>query len=229
MKDRLHQECYTRSCRELEEKKRLCYKEENGVTQQKLTQHSVHHDQESRTASLLRDQIRKLQQRLEFIEDTRVFQDPDSPSSFGSAHVSHQALIPSSSKKPGHESRMQRKYTRWYEFSRKRFLIVNLPGECLENDTMIQEILQHHRGFLQKRTNWEKWEWRAIANQYVYPVFNDNVRKMSCTTQIVLSLWLTIPRVLGFVLEVAWQFRVILPRRCILDNSLATRNFRAGV
>ena len=68
----------------------------------------MHQDQESRTLSLLRDQIQKLQDRLEFIEDSKIFQDPDSPSSFGSAHVSHQALIPSSSKKPCRESRMQR-------------------------------------------------------------------------------------------------------------------------
>ena len=57
--------------------------------------------------SLLRDQIRKLQERLEFIEDSKIFQDPDSPSSFGSAHVSHQDLVPSSSKKRSRESRMQ--------------------------------------------------------------------------------------------------------------------------
>ena len=65
-------------------------------------------DQESRTASLLRDQIQKLQDRLEFIEDSKIFQDPDSPSSFGSAHVAHQALITPSSRKPGGESRMHR-------------------------------------------------------------------------------------------------------------------------
>ena len=59
MKNRLHQECSARSCRELEEKKRRCYKEENGVTQQQFSEHSVQHDQESRTVSLLRDQIRK--------------------------------------------------------------------------------------------------------------------------------------------------------------------------
>ena len=56
-------------------------------------------DQESRTASLLRDQILKLQHRLEFIEDSKIFQDPESPSSSGSARVSHEALFPSSSKK----------------------------------------------------------------------------------------------------------------------------------
>ena len=58
--------------------------------------------------SLLRDQVRKLQERLEFIEDSKIFQDPDSQSSFGIAHVPHQALITSSSRKPCRESRMQR-------------------------------------------------------------------------------------------------------------------------
>ena len=58
--------------------------------------------------SLLRDQVRKLQDRLEFIEDSNIFHDPDSPSAFGSAHVSHQALITPSSRKPSRESRMQR-------------------------------------------------------------------------------------------------------------------------
>ena len=56
------------------------------INQQKLNEFSMQHDQESRTASLLRDQVR--------------------PSSFGSAHVSHQALITSSLRKPSRESRM---------------------------------------------------------------------------------------------------------------------------
>ena len=52
--------------------------------------------------SLLRDQVRKLQERLDFIEDSKIIQDPDLRSSFGSAHVSHQAFEPS------RDSRMQR-------------------------------------------------------------------------------------------------------------------------
>ena len=109
MKNHLHQECYARSCQEIEELKRRCYKEENEVTRQKkLNEYSVQHDQESQTVSLLRDQIRKLQERLDFIEDSKIFQDPDLRSSFGSAHVSHQALVTSSSKKPSRDSRMQR-------------------------------------------------------------------------------------------------------------------------
>ena len=100
---RVHQEYYTRSCQEIEEMRRRCYEEEHGVSQQKVNEYSMQQDQESRTA----DQIRKLQDRLEF-EDSNIFQDPDSPSSFGSAHFSHQALITPSSRKPCRESRLQR-------------------------------------------------------------------------------------------------------------------------
>ena len=64
MKNRLHQECYARSCQEIEELRRRCYKEEHEVTQRKMNEYSMQHDQESRTVSLLRDQILKLQQRL---------------------------------------------------------------------------------------------------------------------------------------------------------------------
>ena len=108
MSSHLHQACYTRSCQEIEELRRRCYKEENGITRQKLNEYFMQQYQESRTLSLLRDQIRKLHDGLEIIEDSKIFQDPDSPSSFGSAHVSHQALIPSSSKNPSREYRMQR-------------------------------------------------------------------------------------------------------------------------
>ena len=99
MNKRLHQECYAISCQEIEELRRRCFHEESGVTRQKLNQCSMQQGQESPTASLSRDQIQKLEDWLEFIEVSKIFQDPDSSSSFGSAHVSHQALIPSSSKK----------------------------------------------------------------------------------------------------------------------------------
>ena len=59
-------------------------------------------------------------------------QDPDSQSSFGSVHVSHQALMPSSSKMPSRESRMQRN-TREDMSIPEAFLIVNLPEEHLKN------------------------------------------------------------------------------------------------
>ena len=51
MKNRLNQECYARSCQEIEELKRRCYQEENEVTQQKMNEYTMQHDQESRTMS----------------------------------------------------------------------------------------------------------------------------------------------------------------------------------
>ena len=86
MKNRLHQESYARSCQELEELKMRCYKEENGVTQQKSNEYSMPQDQESRTVNLLGDQVQRLQEPLEFIQDSKIFYDPDSPSSYDSAY-----------------------------------------------------------------------------------------------------------------------------------------------
>ena len=56
--------------------------------------------------------------------------------------------------------------------------------------------------------------------------FSVRARQNIQTVESVLCLWLTLPWVLGLVLK-AWQFRVISPRRCICQNSLTKRNFRA--
>ena len=82
MKNRLHRECYARSCQEIEELRRRCQQEGNAVRRRKLGEFPMQHDQESRTVSVLQDQVRRLQERLEFIEDSKIFQDSDSPSSF---------------------------------------------------------------------------------------------------------------------------------------------------
>ena len=108
MKDHLHQESHARSCREIEELKRRCYQEENIEKQRRLEAIPTQHDQESRTVSLLRDQVRRLQERLEFFEDPKIFHDPDSLSSYDSTYAPHQALISSSSNKSRRESRMLR-------------------------------------------------------------------------------------------------------------------------
>ena len=74
----------------------------------RLKKNPMQHDQESRTVSLLRDQVRRLRGLLEFIEDSKIFYDPDSPSSYDSAYVLHQAPITSSAKKPSWEVGMPR-------------------------------------------------------------------------------------------------------------------------
>ena len=89
MRNRLHQEACARSCQEIEELRRRRCKEENGVTREKLNEYSMQQAQESRTVSLSRDQIQNLQDQVEILEDSKMFQDLDSPSSFGSEHVSH--------------------------------------------------------------------------------------------------------------------------------------------
>ena len=102
MKSRLHQECYARSCQEFKKPRRRCYQEENTEKQQRQ------HDQESRTVSLLRDEVRRLQELLVYIEDSKIIHDPDSPSSYDSTYVPHQALTTSSSRKPSREVGMLR-------------------------------------------------------------------------------------------------------------------------
>ena len=71
--------------------------------------------------SLLRDQSRKLQDRLEFFEVAKIFQDLGSPSSFGSGHVSHQTVIPFEVQKTQPRIENAAKYTRGYEYCRKCF------------------------------------------------------------------------------------------------------------
>ena len=104
-KNRLHQESYARSCQEIEEWKRRCYKEENEVIQQTFDEYSTQHGREWRTVSLLRDQVGNLQQQLDFLKDEKEFHDPDPSSSSSRSHVPHQPLVTSSTRrKPSHES-----------------------------------------------------------------------------------------------------------------------------
>ena len=103
MKSLFHQESNARSCRQTEELKRRCYQEENTEKQRRLEEFLAQQNKESRTVSLLRDQVRRLQERLEYIEDSKIFYNPDSPSSYNSICVPHQALITSRSRKPSRE------------------------------------------------------------------------------------------------------------------------------
>ena len=83
--------------------------DENEVTQQKMSEYTMQHDQESRTMSLMRNQNPgNYKNEWNLLKIRKIFQAPDSPSSFGSAHVSHQAIVTSSSRKPSRESRMHR-------------------------------------------------------------------------------------------------------------------------
>ena len=93
MRSHLRQESHARCCQEIEELKRRCCQEVNAARQQKLDELNAQQNQNS-----FKDQVRRRQEQLECIEGSRTFQDPDSPSSYGSTHISHQARIASSSR-----------------------------------------------------------------------------------------------------------------------------------
>ena len=81
------------------------------------------------------------------------------------------------------------------------FWIVNLPVECLKNHTMIQEIWHHHHRGLREEKELRKVGVKNHCNQCLYFAFSKKLRKKVWTTEIVLSLWLTMPRVSGHVLK----------------------------
>ena len=103
MRRHLHQESEARNCQEIEELKRRCCQEVIAARQQKLDELNAQQNQDS-----FQDQVRRLQERQEFIEHSRIFQDPDSPCSYGSTPITHQARIASSSRKPSREARTPR-------------------------------------------------------------------------------------------------------------------------
>ena len=103
MRSHLRQESYARCCQKIEELKRRCCQEVNAAKQQKLDELNAKQNQNS-----FEDQVRRLQERLECMKDSRTFQDPDSPSSYDSTHISHQARMASSSSKPSREPRTRR-------------------------------------------------------------------------------------------------------------------------
>ena len=209
-KSHLHKECYARVCQEIEELKRRCNHEENAAKERKLEEFVAQQDQESRTVNLLRDQVRRLQDRLEFIEDSRIFQDPDSPSSSGSADVTHQAHVSSSSIKPSRETRTPR-ITR---------ADMSIPGDVIDCQPARRDPHELHdisknlatSSGIPRKEGIEKSGSEEPLQSMPSPCFQVRARKKVWTTEIVLCLWQTMLRVVGLVLKVAWEFRVILPR-----------------
>ena len=66
-KNRLHQESYTRNRQEIEELRRRCYKEENKLSQYRLDEFSMLQERDPNTVSHLKDQIRELQEQVNFM------------------------------------------------------------------------------------------------------------------------------------------------------------------
>ena len=124
MKDHLHQECYARSCREIEEfKKRHCSLQEGKYCQKN------NEDCKNFLCSVIRnheqwvywgDQRRRLYEWWESVEDSKSFTILTYWAVM-TTHVPHQVLITSSSRKAQPRSWNAAKYTREYECSWKHF------------------------------------------------------------------------------------------------------------
>ena len=184
------------------------------------------HDQESRTMSLLWNQVRRLQELLEFSEDSKIFHDPKLTEQLW------QYLRSSSS-------------SCYFEFKSAKLRYWNAAKYLLKKmwdswnrfrlstcSTRFWWITQWFKKFgdiigdSENRRNWKNWERRTVAiNTYI--LLFDESKTNVWMVKNVLCLWLTMPWVLRLVLKV-WQFRVISPRRCICKISLTKRNFRAG-
>ena len=134
-------------CQEFEELKRCCYQEENTEKQRLLEEFLMQHDQESRIVSLLGDQVRNLQERLEIIEDLKSYMT-----------LTHRAVVTYLRSSTSSYS----KHTRKKEVFLETFLIVNMLDETLMNFTNDSINLATLLGTL-RTEGIEKWKRRTIA------------------------------------------------------------------
>ena len=210
MKDRLHQECYARSCWEIEEcLKDVAIKGKYWKKRKRLEEFPSQHDQESRTMSLF-------------------FYDPDSLSSYD-VPTFIKLLLPRVQEKPAAKLECREIHERIWVFL-ETFLIFNMLDDILKNYTMIKEIWQHHRETLMmskilRKEGIENSGREELLQSIPLPCFSVRARKsrrqisLMCMTNHALNIWTCT--------QVAWQFRVISPPRWICKKSLTKRNFRA--
>ena len=146
--------------------------------------------------SLLQDQVRSLQERLEFIEDSEIFQISDSPSSFDSAHVPHQALITSSSRTPSRETKMQRNTREGISISGNVF-VCQLARRDLDDLHNHSRNLATSPGVL-RREGIEKSGSEEPLQSIPLPCFQERARQKSLDGGQITML-----RVLGVALKAA--------------------------
>ena len=153
--------------------------------QRRFKEYPAQHDQESRTVSLF-------------------FQDPDSPSSFGSVHVSHQALITSSSRKPSREVGMPRNTRE----------IMSIPGNVFDRQHARRDPDELHNDSRDLATlSWiaddvedcekkkEFWERRTIAINTFTLLFSKSEERKSRRQMSLMSMTDTMPWVCGLALK----------------------------
>ena len=213
MKTRLHQESYARSCQNFEELKRSFNEAENTEKQQRLWEFPVQHDQESRTMSLLGNQVRRLPELLVFIEDMKFFYDPDSPSSYDNTYIPRQALITSSSRKLGREIEMLWNTREDMSIPGNVFDCQNArrdPGELHNDSRNLATLL----GVL-RTEGIENSGSEEPLQSILLPCSSLRAKRKSLRRQISLVSMTNHALGIWTCTQVAWQFRVNSPRRCI--------------
>ena len=142
MKNRLHQECYARSCQEFEELKRSCIQEANTSIQQRLKEFIMQDDKESRTVSLF-------------------LNDPDILSSYEVLTFFIKLLLLRVRESRAAKMECREIHETVWVFQ-ETFYIVNMLDEIVMNYTMTQKI-GGIIGDSENRRNWEKWKRRTSA------------------------------------------------------------------
>ena len=137
MKNRLHQDCYARSCQDFEGLRIRRYQEEKTEKQQRLEEFPMQDDQESRTVSLF---FHDLDWRPTFIK----------------------LLLPRVCRKPSRKVGMPRNTREDMRYSWKRFWL----STCSTRSWWITQWFKEFGdiiGHSENRRNWGKWERRTIA------------------------------------------------------------------
>ena len=174
----------------------------------------------------MRDQVRRLQERWELIADSIIFQYLDSPSSSGSAHVLHEARFAAGSKNLA-ATQECREFHEKIRVFQETFLIANLLDEILMNYTIPQNLVTPWKNLrieeIEKSGNEEPLQSIALTCfQVKAGTFGQDGKKMSYVyDKPCCGYW---------DLYLKWhdEYQVILPRRCIRENSLTTWSFRTG-
>ena len=176
----------------------------------------MQYDQESRAVSLLRDQVRRVQEPLEFTEDSKIFYDLDSPSSYDNTTFLIKLLLPRVPESLAANPECSEIHeTIWVLL--ETFLTVNMLDEVLMNYTMIPEIWRF----------WEQKELRKVRakNHCNQPIscFSVRAREKSldggkCPVSMTND---------AAGIGTCNRSGMTLRRRCICKNSLTKQNFTA--
>ena len=174
----------------------------------------------------LRDQVRRLQERLEHIEDSKIFYDPDSPSSCDSTYVPLQALVTSSSRKPSREVGMLRN-------TRENISILGNVLDCQHARRNPDELHNDSRNVatssaILSTEGIEKSESEEPLQTIPLPCFSVRAREKSPDDRTCLMSMTDHAAGIGTCTQSGMTIPSYPSSELHLEKSLTKRNFKAG-